>query len=192
MVSSFMWRPLRISGGFSWYQVTPAGVRTRAPAPATAEHARRLVAGVNMVRDEAYGTILAWRGSVQLMPAERAPRSAVPPRPRRRGAERPARGLRMPDSVRGSSTTTYPLPSVVRTRIVPPNGACGLEQVSWLSPYTAETIGQAAWRAGPRARLEVIVPPTATAENIAGVQQLFAWLAEREIVVTVRRGSEAD
>ena len=96
------------------------------------------------------------------------------------------------DGVRGSSTTTYPLPSVVRTRIVPPNGACGLEQVSWLSPYTAETIGQAAWRAGPGARLEVIVPPSATAENLAGVQQLFAWLAEREIVVTVHRGSEDD
>ena len=94
--------------------------------------------------------------------------------------------------MRGSSTTTYPLPSVVRTRIVPPKGGCGLEQVSWLSPYTAETIGQAAWRAGPGARLEVIVPASATAENLAGVQQLFAWLAEREIVVTVRRGSEAD
>jgi len=94
--------------------------------------------------------------------------------------------------VRASSATTYALPSVVRTRIVPSNGSCGLEQVSWLSPYTAETIGQAAWRAGPGARLEVVVPPSATAENVAGVQQLFAWLAEREITVTVRRGSEED
>ena len=126
------------------------------------------------------------------MPAERAPesRGAREAAPSRHGAAgTPLAGR---DVVRAGSTTTYALPSVVRTRIVPPNGSCGLEQVSWLSPYSAETIGQAAWRAGPGARLEVIVPPSATAENLAGVQQLFAWLAEREITVTVRRGSEED
>ena len=126
------------------------------------------------------------------MPAERAPwprgaRAAAPSRHDAAGTPLAGR-----DVVRAGSTTTYALPSVVRTRIVPPNGSCGLEQVSWLSPYTAETIAQAAWRAGPGARLEVVVPPTATAENIAGVEQLFAWLAEREITVTVRRGSEED
>jgi hypothetical protein len=94
--------------------------------------------------------------------------------------------------VRTDATTTHSLPSVVRTRITPATGGCTLEQVSWLSPYTAETIGQAAWRAGPGARLEVIVPPSATAANVVRVQELFAWLAERDIVVTVRRGGEDD
>ena len=94
--------------------------------------------------------------------------------------------------MRASSTTTHPLPSLVRTRIAPANGGCTLEQVSWLTPYTAETIGQAAWRAGPGARLEIIVPPSATAANLVAVQQLFAWLAERQIIVTVQRGSEED
>ena len=89
-------------------------------------------------------------------------------------------------------TTTHPLPSVVRTRVVVAGKSCALEQVSWLSPYTAETIGQAAWRAGPGARLEVIVPKSATDANLAAVEQLFGWLAGREIVVNVQRGTEDD
>ena len=126
------------------------------------------------------------------MPAERAPefRRAREAQPCRHDvAGTPLAGRTV---VRARSTTTYALPSVVRTRIMPAKGAGGLEQVSWLSPYNAETIGQAAWRAGPGARLEVVVPPSATAENLPAVQQLFAWLAEREIVVTVRRGGEED
>ncbi len=126
------------------------------------------------------------------MPAERAPRSTRAREARLADAAPAGTPLAGRYVVRASSTTTYALPSVVRTRIVPPNGSCGLEQVSWLSPYTAETIGQAAWRAGPGARLEVVVPPSATAENLLAVQQLFAWLTEREIVVTVHRGSEED
>src|SRR5947208_4076462 len=88
--------------------------------------------------------------------------------------------------------TTHPLPSVVRTRILVAGKGCTLEQVDWLSPYTAETIGQAAWRAGPGARLEVVVPKTATDANIIAVQQLFGWLTERAIVVNVQRGTDDD
>ena len=88
-------------------------------------------------------------------------------------------------------TTTHPLPSVVRTRVVVA-GKCTLEQVSWLSPYTAETIGQAAWRAGPGARLEVIAPKSASDANLAAVRQLFGWLGEREIVLIVERGTEEE
>ena len=86
--------------------------------------------------------------------------------------------------------TAYPLPSVVRTRVLVAGKGCTLEQVDWLSPYTAETIGQAAWRAGPGARLEVIVPKSATDANIAAVQQLFGWLGEREIIITVNRSTD--
>jgi hypothetical protein len=94
--------------------------------------------------------------------------------------------------VRSSNGTAHPLPSVVRTRIVGAGGACTLEQVSWLSPYTAEEIGQAAWRAGPGARLEVVVPRNAIDASVAAVQQLFAWLGERSIVVSVQRATDDD
>ncbi len=94
--------------------------------------------------------------------------------------------------MRAGSATIHHLPSMVRTRVIAASGRSSLEQVSWLSPYTAETIGQAAWRAGPGARLEVIVPRSATAENMTAVEQVFAWLLEREITVTIRRGSDDD
>ena len=83
------------------------------------------------------------------------------------------------------------LPSLVRTRIIPADGRGGtLEQTSWLTPYDAETIAQAALRAGPGARLEVTVSPTVSAASFAAVNALFAWLLERGIAVTVQRGDE--
>ena len=109
--------------------------------------------------------------------------------PRARATPPPARHLRVSDVVKPDGAT-YSLPSVVRTRVLVAGKGCTLEQVDWLSPYTAETIGQAAWRAGPGARLEVIVPKSATDANLAAVQQLFGWLGEREIVVTVQRGTD--
>ena len=81
------------------------------------------------------------------------------------------------------------LPSWVRTRIIPANGRGGtLEQTGWLTPYEAETIAQAARRAGPGARLEVVVSPTVSAASFAAVQALFAWLLEKGVAVTVQRG----
>lgn len=94
--------------------------------------------------------------------------------------------------MRASTATAHPLPSVVRTRVIAATGNCTLEQVSWLSPYAAETIGQAAWRAGPGSRLEIAVPKSASDANLVAVQQLFAWLAERAIVVRVQRSSDDD
>ena len=94
--------------------------------------------------------------------------------------------------VKPGTATAHQLPSIVRTRVVAAAGGCTLEQVSWLSPYEAETIGQAAWRAGPGARLEVLVPESATDASLAAVRQLFAWLGERDIVVAVERGTDDD
>src|SRR5262245_8712733 len=94
--------------------------------------------------------------------------------------------------VKPGTATAHQLPSIVRTRVVTAAGGCTLEQVSWLSPYEAETIGQAAWRAGPGARLEVLVPERATDASLAAVRQLFAWLGERDIVVAVERGKDDD
>ena len=76
---------------------------------------------------------------------------------------------------------------MVRARIASEGGRGGtLEQVDWLTPYVAETIGQAAQRAGPRARLEVIVPKSTSADRIAAVEALFGWLAEKGVAVIVR------
>jgi len=80
---------------------------------------------------------------------------------------------------------------LVRTRIIPANGRGGtLEQTGWLTPYEAETIAQAALRAGPGARLEVTVSPTVSAASLAAVNALFAWLLEKGVAVTVQRGEE--
>jgi len=83
------------------------------------------------------------------------------------------------------------LPSLVRTRIISADGGEGtLEQTTWLTPYEAETIAQAARRAGPGARLEVVVSPTVSAASFAAVEALFAWLLEKGVAVTVQRGDE--
>lgn len=88
------------------------------------------------------------------------------------------------------AAATHSLPSLVRVRVVPGEGhSCVLEQVSWLTPYEAETIAQAARRAGPGAHLEVIVPGSASAASLAAVETLFAWLGEKGVTLSVRRGS---
>jgi hypothetical protein len=71
--------------------------------------------------------------------------------------------------------------------MVSPDGTGGLERVVWVTPYTAETIGQAARRAGQGARLEVIVPRTTGADAVAAVEALFGWLVAKGIAVTVLR-----
>lgn len=88
------------------------------------------------------------------------------------------------------AAATHRLPSLVRTRVIPPEGhGCVLEQVSWLTPYEAETLAQAARRAGPGTRLEVIVPGSASAASLAAVESLFAWLGEKGVTLCVRRGN---
>jgi hypothetical protein len=83
---------------------------------------------------------------------------------------------------------THHLPSVIRTRVVSPTGYAGLERVVWITPYAAETIGQTARRAGQGARLEITVPTSTSAEGIAAVEALFAWLLAKGISVSVLRG----
>jgi hypothetical protein len=75
--------------------------------------------------------------------------------------------------------------------VIPPGGGrAGLERVTMLTPYEAETIAADARRAGPGARLEVIVPPSTNAARLAAVESLFAWLREKGIEVSVRRDEE--
>jgi hypothetical protein len=62
--------------------------------------------------------------------------------------------------------------------------------VVWLTPYAADGIAQEARRAGPGARLEVAVPPSAGREGLAAVESLFGWLREKGIEVVVRVDDE--
>ena len=74
-------------------------------------------------------------------------------------------------------------------RVLSPAGESGgsLERVGWLTPYAAETIAEDALRTGHGARLEVAVAASTDDVGLARVQQQFAWLAERDVRVTVGR-----
>ena len=93
----------------------------------------------------------------------------------------------MPVALAISSDEPYRLPSFVRVRVVPPRGAraVALDRVTWLTPYVAETIGEDARRAGPGARLEILVPQPASRARLAAVAALFAWLARKGVEVSV-------
>ena len=65
----------------------------------------------------------------------------------------------------------------------PPTGT--LHRVGWLTPYTAQTIGEDALRAGPGGRLQVTVAPGNDAASLARVRDAFAWLGPRGVQVTV-------
>jgi len=80
-------------------------------------------------------------------------------------------------------------PVFVWVRIVPPSRHANgdLLRGGWLTPYTTETIVQDAVRSGPGSRLEVSVPMNVSDAGLAELREEFAWLAERDIRVTVRR-----
>lgn len=62
--------------------------------------------------------------------------------------------------------------------------------MTWLSPYTADEIAQQARRAGPGACLEVLVPKHTSANGLAAVDTLFAWLRAKGVEVVVRRDEQ--
>jgi len=79
-------------------------------------------------------------------------------------------------------------PVRVWARVVAPDGFGGvLERAEWLTPYAAETIIEQTLRAGPEARLEVIVAEDGGDAGFRQVQQQFAWLTGRGVVVHVHR-----
>ncbi len=80
------------------------------------------------------------------------------------------------------------LPSFVRTRLFRAGCAAGgVERVDWLTPYAAETIGAEARRAGPGARLEVTMASSTSEDALGTVEQLFAWVREKGVTLSVRR-----
>jgi len=79
-------------------------------------------------------------------------------------------------------------PARVWVRVVAPGGFGGvLECAEWLTPYAAETIIEHSLRAGPGAQLEVTVAEDGGDAGFRQVQQQFAWLTGRGVVVHVHR-----
>ena len=77
-------------------------------------------------------------------------------------------------------------PACITAHIVPPEGQGGeLDRVGWLTPYTAQTIGEDALRAGRGARLDVTVITGTNATSLARVRAEFGWLGARGVQVTV-------
>jgi len=88
----------------------------------------------------------------------------------------------------------YRLPSFVRTRVTATargGSSCVMERVSFLTPYAAEEIAQEARRAGPGARLDLIVPANVSDAGVAAVDSLFAWLRDKGLTVVVHREPDA-
>jgi acyl carrier protein len=56
----------------------------------------------------------------------------------------------------------------------------------WLSPYAVETLVADARRAGPGARLDVVVPGSASLAAAQGVERCFASLADYGVTVRVQ------
>lgn len=81
-----------------------------------------------------------------------------------------------------------PGPAVfVRTAVRPRrDGRAIVARSAWLSPYTVETIGADARRAGPGATLAITVSAGAPFATIAHVERAFAFLAHLGVAVEVK------
>jgi len=77
----------------------------------------------------------------------------------------------------------------IRARVVSAGDewAGELRRAGELTPYVAETICDDALRAGPGARLEVMVDAGTDDAGLGCVQDQFAWLRARSIEVEVHR-----
>ena len=93
---------------------------------------------------------------------------------------------RRAEEARTESERTPPL---IWARVLPPpwRRSGSLEQVGWLTPYTAETIVDSALRAGPGATLDMRVPPNLGERAMAQLGAEFGWLRRRHIAVQIRR-----
>ena len=68
----------------------------------------------------------------------------------------------------------------------------GLLRTAPLTPYMVETIGEDVLRGGPLAHLELMVPSDTTDAEAAWVAEQFAFLHQRGVPVSVRRGSQRE
>ena len=93
---------------------------------------------------------------------------------------------------RSAETGGAESPARVWLRLTPASGqSVTLERTVWLTPYTAETIGEDAVRAGPGARLELKIA-THTVEGFLRAQRQFAGLGKRGVLVSVAHRGEGD
>ena len=83
---------------------------------------------------------------------------------------------------------------LVSSRVVRAGGDPALplvERAGKLTPYVVENITDDALWAGRGASLEVTVQATANEASVALVMDQFAWLGERGVKVSVRRGADS-
>ena len=91
---------------------------------------------------------------------------------------------------RSAETGGVEAPARVWLRLTPATGrSVTLERTVWLTPYTAETIGEDAVRAGPGARLELRIA-THTPEVFLRAQRQFAGLGKRGVLVSIAHRGE--
>ncbi|MFN8546053.1 MAG: acyl carrier protein [Candidatus Binatia bacterium] len=91
---------------------------------------------------------------------------------------------------RGRAAGLHKEPPQVRARVMSDGGREPLVQTGQLTPYTVESIGDAARRAGRGAALEVTAQAGASDVELAWIATQFGWLEERGIAVTVRRDAQ--
>lgn len=90
---------------------------------------------------------------------------------------------------RGRAEGLHQKSIVVRARILAAENReepCVVRTVE-LTPYATQSIGDDARRAGRGARVELVVPQSATDVEVAWVAAQFAWLDARGIAVVVHR-----
>lgn len=95
---------------------------------------------------------------------------------------------RAPDR-QGSEAMREGLPAVVLSHLIPPDTrrSTGLQRAGVLTPYMAEIILEEAVHAGRGSRLRLTVPAGTSAAGLDWLQERFATLGPRGILVTVER-----
>lgn len=92
----------------------------------------------------------------------------------------------------GPTTPPDPPPPHARTVVVTGSGRALVERTGALTPYLVEIVCGEERTAGPGARLDVLLPPTADDLHAARVRACFSRAQRRRITVTVRRDTGED
>ena len=82
-------------------------------------------------------------------------------------------------------------PAFVWVTLLSARGRGELQRGGRLTPYSAEAIVGDALRGGPGSRLDVSVAVDSSDAALEGVRERFAWLAERGVQVSIRRGDRS-
>ncbi len=82
-------------------------------------------------------------------------------------------------------------PAFVWVTLLPARSRGELQRGGRLTPYSAEAIVGDALRGGPGSRLDVSVAVDSSDAALEEVRERFAWLSERGVQVSIRRGARS-